>query len=119
MVIAASLLSALALGPQVAAVPVDQANDPPVYSAELRLTHRKRVMTLVRQGDCDGAISAVYVTGDSEMFELVESQCPVSVDQFMRWVEEHEPADLEPWRNDPIIEPAVPLARSPGSQQRR
>lgn len=72
-------------------------------------------MTLVTGGDCDGAIAAVYVTGDEEMFDLVLSQCAIAVSQELRWAEEHSPSSELPWADLPIIKPesAEPGDRDP------
>jgi hypothetical protein len=86
------LLIALALALQAETSPADAdrvtdalATSDLVSRAEINHQQRRRVMTLIREGDCEGAHGAVYVMGDAEMFDLVESQCPVAISHLQRW----------------------------------
>lgn len=72
---------------------------------DIQHSQRRRVMTLVREGDCAGAHGAVFVMGDGEMFDLVESQCPVAGSDLERWYRTHgDPNDPTPWDNLPAVD---------------
>ena len=92
---------------------------PAVEQSAYDLNHvqRRRVMTLVREGDCAGALGAVYVMGDGEMFDLVESQCPIAVSDLARWEREYGvPGERLPWENTPIV--VVPETTKPAPANR-
>lgn len=59
-------------------------------------------MVLLREGDCDGALGAVFVMGDGEMLDLIETQCPVAVSDLARWELEFGETP-SPWRSDRIV----------------
>lgn len=61
----------------------DAATAIPQMSAYM--AQRRRVMALVADRDCQGALGAVFVMADREMLEMVESVCPMSAFDLARW----------------------------------